>query len=77
MPENILPIEQIGAPLHDLLENGESVVITSGGEPTWICQPINGKKEDVVPFGFGAGKGMLTIISDDDDYLADFAEYMP
>lgn len=25
----------------------------------------------------GLGKGMLTIISDDDDHLKDFAEYMP
>lgn len=26
--------------------------------------------------GFGAAKGMLITVSDDDDHLADFAEYM-
>lgn len=26
---------------------------------------------------FGSCKGMLTIISDDDEHLKDFAEYMP
>jgi antitoxin (DNA-binding transcriptional repressor) of toxin-antitoxin stability system len=25
---------------------------------------------------FGRGKGMITIVSEDDDHLADFAEYM-
>jgi hypothetical protein len=25
---------------------------------------------------FGSGRGMLTIHADDDDHLADFAEYM-
>jgi hypothetical protein len=25
----------------------------------------------------GRGRGMLTIIADDDDHLKDFAEYMP
>ena len=25
----------------------------------------------------GRGKGMLTILSEDDDHLKDFAEYMP
>jgi hypothetical protein len=26
---------------------------------------------------FGSCKGMLTIVSDDDEHLKDFAEYMP
>jgi len=29
------------------------------------------------PRQFGLGKGKLTIISDDDDHLAEFDEYMP
>lgn len=57
------------------LSPGEEVVVTENGAPV---ATITGAKpaiaEKRVP---GLWKGKLTILSDDNDHLADFAEYMP
>ncbi|MCU0705313.1 MAG: type II toxin-antitoxin system prevent-host-death family antitoxin [Fimbriiglobus sp.] len=54
------------------LTPGDEVVITRDGKPVARLTPE-------LPIGVpipGRGKGKLTIISDDDEHLNDFAEYM-
>lgn len=56
------------------LQPGEEVVLTDNGQPVATLRSTSSEKPHPVP---GRGKGMLTIISEDDDHLKDFAEYMP
>jgi antitoxin (DNA-binding transcriptional repressor) of toxin-antitoxin stability system len=58
----------------DKLTPGEEVVLTRGDKPVARLVAVPGEKPRPVP---GRGKGMLTVISEDDDHLKDFAEYMP
>ena len=69
-------VEQAQSSLKELIEkisHGESVVITQGNTPVAELRSVTSSKP--VPV-FGSCKGMLSIVSDDDDHLADFAEYM-
>jgi prevent-host-death family protein len=69
-------IEQAQLSLKELIEKttkGESVVITQGNLPVAELRSVTSFKPNPV---FGSCKGMLTIVADDDDHLADFAEYM-
>jgi antitoxin (DNA-binding transcriptional repressor) of toxin-antitoxin stability system len=69
-------IEQAQLTLKQLIEksaNGESVVITRDNLPVAEIRPVSSAKPAPV---FGSCKGMLTIVSDDDEHLADFAEYL-
>ncbi|MGA2231591.1 MAG: hypothetical protein ABSH22_11885 [Tepidisphaeraceae bacterium] len=69
-------IEQAQLSLKELIEktaHGESVVITEGNQPVAELRSVTSSQPLPV---FGSCKGMLTIVSDDDDHLADFAEYM-
>jgi len=52
----------------------EEIVLTQNGKP--VAKLIAMPRETPRPM-LGRGKGMLTIISEDDDHLQDFAEYMP
>jgi len=56
------------------LTPGEEVVVTRDDKP--VARIIAGQGEKPCPMP-GRGKGMLTVISEDDDHLKDFAEYMP
>ncbi|MBA4067290.1 MAG: hypothetical protein C0501_26995 [Isosphaera sp.] len=59
--------------LIDQLRPGEDVVITRGDRPV-------ARLTAALPVGVpvaGRCKGMLTAVSDDDEHLKDFAEYMP
>ena len=58
----------------DKLTPGEEVVLTRGDKPVARIVAGPGEKPRPVP---GRGKGMLTVISEDEDHLQDFAEYMP
>ena len=58
----------------DKLTPGDEVVVTRGDKPVARIVGGSGEKPRPVP---GRGMGMLTIISEDDDHLKDFAEYMP
>ena len=53
---------------------GEELVITSGELP--IAKLVSVAAPKLLP-RFGSCKGMIAILSDDDDHLKDFAEYMP
>ena len=58
----------------DKLTPGEEVVLMRGGKPVARIVAGVGRKPVPVP---GRGKGMLRIVSEDDEHLKDFAEYMP
>jgi len=65
------------AHLPELLEKvaaGQEVVITRDGAPLARVAPIRKAKQQP---RFGSCKGMLTIVSDDDEHLEHFKEYMP
>ncbi len=69
-------IEQAQASLRELIAktaSGESVVITQNQQPVAELRRISDSKPQP---RFGSCKGMIQIISDDDEHLADFTEYM-
>lgn len=70
-------IEEAQARLPELIEQlapGEEVVITHNAQPvaTLVSQP----RPKPSPL-FGRGKGKVIIVSEDDEHLKDFEEYMP
>jgi prevent-host-death family protein len=70
-------LEAAQAHLKELIEHlapGEEVVITQNDLP--VAKLVSSKPSRK-PRQPGNCKGMLTIVSDDDDHLKDFAEYMP
>jgi antitoxin (DNA-binding transcriptional repressor) of toxin-antitoxin stability system len=76
----IVTIEEAQAKLPDLIHKltpGEEVVITENNQPVakLVCEVPKPKPALRPPPGLG--KGFITIVSDDEDHLKDFAEYMP
>ncbi|MDQ3830342.1 MAG: type II toxin-antitoxin system prevent-host-death family antitoxin [Candidatus Tectomicrobia bacterium] len=74
---SIVTIEEARAKLAELIDKialGEEVIITRNQQPVAQLIPLPSAKSQPV---FGSCKGMLTIIAEDDEYLADFKEYMP
>ena len=74
---SIVTIEESRAKLAELIDKialGEEVIITRNQQPVAQLIPLPSAKSQPV---FGSCKGMLTIIAEDDEYLADFKEYMP
>ena len=72
-----LTIDEVQSQLPQLIDRlrpGEEVVITRHNQPVATLVVSGTKRPTPV---FGSCKGMLTIHADDDDHLADFAEYMP
>ena len=57
------------------LAPGDELIITDDEKPiaSLVSKAMESKKRRLP----GLGKGMITIISDDDEHLADFADYMP
>ena len=76
----IVTIEVAQAKLPDLIHNllpGEELVITENNQPVAklvgeLPQPSSNLRPPP-----GLGKGWITILSEDDKHLDDFAEYMP
>lgn len=69
-------IEQAQLRLKELIQQtavGESIVITDNQHPVAELRMVQSEKPTPV---FGSCKGLLTIVSDDDEHLADFSEYM-
>ena len=56
------------------VEAGQEIVITRDGTPVAHLAPIRKTKPQPQ---FGSCKGMLTIVSDDEEHLEHFKEYMP
>lgn len=70
-------LEDAQAHLPELLEKvagGQQIIITRGDTPLAQLMPIRNSKPQP---RFGSCKGMLTIVSDDDEHLEHFKEYMP
>lgn len=70
-------IEEARARLPDLIHNlspGEEVAITENNRT--VAKLIAAPTEQPRPIP-GRGKGTLIILSEDDEHLADFKEYMP
>ena len=72
-----MPVEQVEGHLAEIiakLSPGEEVLLTLNNRPAARLVGAAGEKPRPV---LGRGKGMLTIVSEDDEHLKDFAEYMP
>lgn len=70
-------LEDAQARLPELIEqltDGTDVLITRGEQPIARLVPVVTARPRP---RFGSCKGMLTIVSDDEEHLKDFAEYMP
>ena len=71
-----ITLEEAQRHLTEIIEKlmpGEEIVLTRDDQPVarLVRMPNQGQPRP------GLGKGMLTIVSDDDEHLKDFAEYMP
>ncbi len=62
------------AEIIEKLRPGEEVVITRGNQPVARLSGAPGEEPRPLP---GRGRGMLTILAEDDEHLKDFAGYMP
>jgi len=62
--------------LPELPRTAEEVVLTEDHQPVVKLVGEQSPKPRLRPPP-GLGKGMITIVSDDDEHLKDFAEYMP
>ena len=74
---NAITLEQAQAQLPDLIHKltpGEEIVITENNQPVAKLVASPAEKPRPLP---GRGKGMLTIVAEDDEHLEDFKEYMP
>jgi antitoxin (DNA-binding transcriptional repressor) of toxin-antitoxin stability system len=72
-----ISIEEAQATLADLIDKlgpGEEVVITKDAQPVAELRSLTTGKPQP---RFGSCKGMLTIVTDDEEHLEDFKEYMP
>lgn len=75
-----LPIEEAQARLPELIHNlspGDEVVITENNQPVAKLVSESPKPTAGLRPPPGLGKGFITIVSEDDDHLQDFEEYMP
>jgi prevent-host-death family protein len=73
-------IQEAQAKLPDLIHKltpGEEVVITENNQPVAKLVSEQPKGKPGLRPAPGLGKGFITIISDDEEHLKDFAEYMP
>jgi len=74
---SIVTIEEAQAKLPELIEQlspGEEIVITRNARP--VAKLVGQPEEKPQPV-FGRGKGKVIIVSEDDEHLKDFEEYMP
>ena len=77
---NAITIEEAQAKLPDLIHNltpGDEVVITENNQPVAKLVSEAPKPKSGLRPPPGLGKGFITIVSDDEEHLKDFAEYMP
>ena len=75
-----ITIEDAQANLRELIHKlapGEEVIITENQQPVakLVNQPVKARDRPAPPPGLG--KGFITMISDDEEHLKDFKEYMP
>ena len=72
-----ISIAEAQATLSEIIGNlgpGEEVVITKDDQPVAELRSLaTGKPQP----RFGSARGMLTIVTEDEEHLEDFKEYMP
>ena len=72
-----MSIEEVQATLPEIISQlgpGEEVVITRDNQPVAELRSLATEKPQP---RFGSCKGMLTIVTEDEEHLEDFKEYMP
>lgn len=72
-----IPIEEVQARLAQLIDQlapGEVVIITRNNQ---VVAKLVGDRSAQTPRAPGNCKGMLTIVSEDDEHLQDWADYLP
>ena len=72
----IMSIEEVQATLPEIISKlspGEEVVITKDNQPVAELRSLAPGKPQPP---FGSCKGMLTIVTEDEEHLEDFKEYM-
>ena len=72
-----ISMEEVQATLPGIISKlgpGEEVVITKDDQPVAKLQSLAAGKPQP---RFGSCKGMLTIVTEDEERLEDFKEYMP
>ncbi len=60
--------------IHQLAPGDELIITENEKQIATLVSKSSAERKVRLP---GLGKGAITIISDDDDHLSDFAEYMP
>jgi antitoxin (DNA-binding transcriptional repressor) of toxin-antitoxin stability system len=72
-----MSIEEVQATLPEIISKlgpGEEVLITQDNQP--VAKLISQPKAARQPRRPGSAKGILTIVSEDEEHLEDFKEYM-
>lgn len=70
-------IEEAQAKLPELIEHltpGEPLVITRGSQA--VAQIISASSDKPLPV-YGRGKGKMVVVSEDDEHLEHFKDFMP
>jgi antitoxin (DNA-binding transcriptional repressor) of toxin-antitoxin stability system len=78
--QTTMAVEDVKLTLAELLERltpGDEVILTRNRQPVAkLVSERSGPKPGLRPPP-GLGKGFITVVSDDDEHLKDFEEYMP
>ncbi len=72
-----ITIEEAQAKLSQLIDQlapGDELIITRNARPVAQLVGVSPEKPHPVP---GRGRGKLVIVSEDDDHLKDFEDYIP
>jgi antitoxin (DNA-binding transcriptional repressor) of toxin-antitoxin stability system len=75
-----ITVEEAQAKLKELIHQlapGETVIITENQQPIAKLMSESSQPKPGLRPPPGLGKGCITILSEDEDHLKDFAEYMP
>jgi antitoxin (DNA-binding transcriptional repressor) of toxin-antitoxin stability system len=76
--QTTIAVEDIKVTLPELLDSmtpGDEVILTRNQQP--VAKLVSAAPKPRLRPPPGLGKGMITIVSDDDEHLKDFREYMP
>lgn len=74
----VITVEEAQANLKEIIHRmapGDQVVLTENQQP--VAKLVCEQPQRVQRPAPGLGKGFVTIVTDDDEHLKDFAEYMP
>lgn len=75
-----ITVEEAQINLKDLIDQvaaGQEIIITRNQQPVARLISEQPKLKPPLRPPPGLGQGMITILSDDEEHLKDFAEYMP